>query len=344
MRFPQFRIRNTAQASPGKLGRLPRTPAGSTHLALDGYGLRDQLLARPTKPASYPVSVRQVAVLLHASFRHHLAAMPLRFANPSPPSGWIEDFHFPATEHAGHTTEPRSVRAPPPARRCPGPMPLPRSTPSSRPSPTHSIAARRSTSRASANSLPTTLRRAREGIPAPAKPSPSPRAPCRLSSPARLFATGSTARKASAAVLPSPHLWDSSPARVRISSTHEAPMHSGRLPAVAWTPATGGPTGRPRRPREPRIRVGHRTSSARIAPCPISRRSGQGRSSASGARRRHSRAIMRPDHPIPGRLGGTASSVCGTSPVSGNHRSPGPPITDPHEAKSRQAAPPCAQA
>ena len=109
MRFPQFRVRNTTQASPGKLGRLPRTPAGSTGLTLDGYGLRDQLLARPTKPASYPVSVRQVAVLLHASFRHHLAGMPLRFANPSPPSGWIEDFHFPATEHAGHTTEPRSA-------------------------------------------------------------------------------------------------------------------------------------------------------------------------------------------------------------------------------------------
>ena len=111
LRFPQFRIRNTTQASPGKLGRLPRTPAGSTHLALDGYGLRDQLLARPTKPASYPVSVRQVAVLLHASFRHHLAGMPLRFANPSPPSGWIEDFHFPATEHAGHTTKRTSVRS-----------------------------------------------------------------------------------------------------------------------------------------------------------------------------------------------------------------------------------------
>ena len=94
---------------PRRSGRLPRTPAGSTGLALDGYGLRDQLLARPTRTASYPVSVRQVAVLLHASFRHRLAGMPLRFANPSPPSGWIEDFHFPATEHAGHTTEPRSA-------------------------------------------------------------------------------------------------------------------------------------------------------------------------------------------------------------------------------------------
>ena len=104
---PHRRGNSTTQASPGKLGRLPRTPAGSTSLALDGYGLRDQLLARPTRTASYPVSVRQVAVLLHTSFRHRLAGMPLRFANPSPPSGWIEDFHVPATEHAGHTTEPR---------------------------------------------------------------------------------------------------------------------------------------------------------------------------------------------------------------------------------------------
>jgi hypothetical protein len=29
----------------------------------------------------------------------------LRFANPSPPSGWVEDFHLQATEHAQHTTK-----------------------------------------------------------------------------------------------------------------------------------------------------------------------------------------------------------------------------------------------
>jgi hypothetical protein len=27
----------------------------------------------------------------------------LRFANPSPPSGWIEDFHLQAVDHARHT-------------------------------------------------------------------------------------------------------------------------------------------------------------------------------------------------------------------------------------------------
>src|SRR3954467_9396345 len=37
--------------------------------ALDGYGLRGQSSARPTWAASYPISVRQVAASLHASFR-----------------------------------------------------------------------------------------------------------------------------------------------------------------------------------------------------------------------------------------------------------------------------------
>jgi len=72
-------------------------------MALDGYGLRDLMLTRPTITASYPVPVRRVAALLHASFRPRLATTPLRFANPSPPSGWVEDFHLQAAEHARHT-------------------------------------------------------------------------------------------------------------------------------------------------------------------------------------------------------------------------------------------------
>src|SRR5919205_2171526 len=92
-----------AQISRGKFDRLHRTPAGSTTPALDGCGLRDPLLARPAGSASYPVLVHQAAALLHASFRPRLAATPLRFANPSPPSGWVEDFHLQAVEHARHT-------------------------------------------------------------------------------------------------------------------------------------------------------------------------------------------------------------------------------------------------
>jgi len=42
-------------------------------------------LVRPGRPR-YPVLVHRVAALLHASFRPRLAATPLRFANPSPPS------------------------------------------------------------------------------------------------------------------------------------------------------------------------------------------------------------------------------------------------------------------
>src|SRR5262249_12553495 len=43
---------DTRQTSRGKIDRLHRTPAGSTPAALGGYGLRDQLPARPTAGAS----------------------------------------------------------------------------------------------------------------------------------------------------------------------------------------------------------------------------------------------------------------------------------------------------
>jgi hypothetical protein len=81
------------QISRSKPDSLHRTPAGFTALALDGYGLCDILPARPTSTASYPVSVRRVATLLHASFRQSLAVLPLRFASASPPSGCTGDLH-----------------------------------------------------------------------------------------------------------------------------------------------------------------------------------------------------------------------------------------------------------
>src|SRR6266567_404315 len=61
-------------------------------------------LVRPGRPR-YPVFVHRAAALLHAFFRPRLAVTPLRFANPSPPSGWVEDFHLQAVEHARRTTE-----------------------------------------------------------------------------------------------------------------------------------------------------------------------------------------------------------------------------------------------
>ena len=70
---------------------------------LDGYGLRGLLPARPTSSASYPISVRRVATLLHASFRQFLTVLPLRFASASPPSGCTGDFHPQAVGHVRHT-------------------------------------------------------------------------------------------------------------------------------------------------------------------------------------------------------------------------------------------------
>src|SRR2546423_936399 len=64
------------------------------------------------------------AALLPAFFRPHLAMMPLRFTNPSPSSGWIEDFHLQAVVHPRHTTKP------PPA----GPAAVDRSEEKERPS------------------------------------------------------------------------------------------------------------------------------------------------------------------------------------------------------------------
>ncbi|MGF6433308.1 hypothetical protein ABIE91_008528 [Bradyrhizobium elkanii] len=61
-------------------------------------------LVRPGRPR-YPVLVHRAAALLHAFFRPHLAMMPLRFANPSPPSGWVEDFHLQAVVHTRHTNK-----------------------------------------------------------------------------------------------------------------------------------------------------------------------------------------------------------------------------------------------
>lgn len=101
-------MQDTMQTSRGKPNHFHRTLAGFTFSTFDGFGLRCLLPTRPIEPASYPVSVRQVAILLHASFRQHLAAMPLRFANPSPPSGWVGTFthkllNMPGTQERGRS-------------------------------------------------------------------------------------------------------------------------------------------------------------------------------------------------------------------------------------------------
>jgi hypothetical protein len=81
---------------------LQRATAESTTSALDGYGLRDPLPARPAPYASYPVLVHRLASLLHAAFRPRLATTPWRFAINSPPSGCEGDLHPKAVKHARH--------------------------------------------------------------------------------------------------------------------------------------------------------------------------------------------------------------------------------------------------
>jgi hypothetical protein len=94
---------DTRQTSHSKFDRLLRATAGFTYTRLDGYGLCCSLPTRPRVQASYQVLVRRHTSLLHASFRPHLAMTPLRFANPSPPSGWMRDLHLQTVEHARHT-------------------------------------------------------------------------------------------------------------------------------------------------------------------------------------------------------------------------------------------------
>jgi hypothetical protein len=44
--------------------------------------------------------------LLRAFFRPPVAGTPLRFADPSPPSGWVKDFHLQVSVHTPHTLQP----------------------------------------------------------------------------------------------------------------------------------------------------------------------------------------------------------------------------------------------
>src|SRR6201984_3466853 len=97
---------NTKQTSRGKLNRFRGSTAGSTLRVLDGYGLRDQLPARPTLAPR--IRFLFIGSHLCSTLPSDPASrrQPLRFTSPSPPSGWVEDFHLRAIEHARHTTNP----------------------------------------------------------------------------------------------------------------------------------------------------------------------------------------------------------------------------------------------
>jgi len=98
---PETRRRSPEVRSTAFTARPPDLPPRSL-MAVD-FAIRCSLV-RPGRPRD-PVLVHRAAALLHASFRPHLAMTPLRFANPSPPSDWIEDFHLQAVDHARHTTQ-----------------------------------------------------------------------------------------------------------------------------------------------------------------------------------------------------------------------------------------------
>ena len=100
------------QTSRGKFNRPQRATAGFTTSALDGYGLRGHVPARPAPYASYPVLVHRLASLLHASFRPRLATKSLRFAITSPPSGCEEDFHLQDVEQCSAHTQKAGAPAP----------------------------------------------------------------------------------------------------------------------------------------------------------------------------------------------------------------------------------------
>ena len=88
---------DTEQISWGEFSRLPCIVAGSTLRILDGYGLRGTWPARPTLAPSteFCPSTRTFAVrFLQTSPR---GDSPCVVANPSPPSGWVEDFHLQAS-------------------------------------------------------------------------------------------------------------------------------------------------------------------------------------------------------------------------------------------------------
>ena len=100
-RSPEVRSTAFAARSPN----LPPRPLMTVDFAISCS------LVRPGRPR-YPVFVHRAAALLRASFRRRLATTPLRFANPSPPSGWIEDSHLQAVDHARHTTRRAARRQP----------------------------------------------------------------------------------------------------------------------------------------------------------------------------------------------------------------------------------------
>jgi len=103
-RFFSSRVSTTCSRSPrGKFDRLQRTTAGFTDTRLDGYGLSLLIANSPASAGLVSDSCPSAHAFAPRFLQTRLATTPLRFANPSPPSGWIRDLHPQTVEHARHT-------------------------------------------------------------------------------------------------------------------------------------------------------------------------------------------------------------------------------------------------
>ena len=112
------RRRDTEQISWGKLSRLPCTVAESTLRTLmdTDFAVRCPLVRCWRLISGFCPSTRTFdPCFLRSPSRD---GSPCIITRPSPPSGWPEDFHLQAAEHAQHTTKPLARRA---LRVCPSP-------------------------------------------------------------------------------------------------------------------------------------------------------------------------------------------------------------------------------
>jgi hypothetical protein len=107
-RLPQSLIRRPPEVSPTA---FRAQPPGLRSAPLMDTDLRDHLPARPALTPHTRFLFHRLERLLHASFRPRLATTPLRFANPSPPSGRVGDSRPQAVGHARCTKKGGPSRA-----------------------------------------------------------------------------------------------------------------------------------------------------------------------------------------------------------------------------------------
>src|SRR5262249_31381862 len=97
----------TRSRSPGVSSVAFRAPSPSLRFAslMDmDFAVSGPLVRRSRLVPGFCPSTRTFALrFLQTSPR---GDSPCVVANPSPPSGWVEDFHLRATEHAQHTAKP----------------------------------------------------------------------------------------------------------------------------------------------------------------------------------------------------------------------------------------------